>query len=323
MLHIESAICYGVLSSIMIFANKYLLDYWAFNYPIFLVLAQIFVTVLIAFVYDKGLIYELNLNKIQENKYYFLIAFFYSLHSITALKALKGLNIPIYATFKRMNPLINLILSFFMFKEQYNNKKAHSHIFNKVNLCILLMAIGVILAGMGDLKFDPFGYLYCGISVILQAFYFSFIQKSSETSMDSIRTMSITNLYSFPILLLCFFGFQEHVDLMNYKDSPNLSNMNFWICFLFVILCGCLLCFSQIWCTTNNDAITTSVIGVLKSFIHSACGLYFFQAYQNMTNLAIFGIIINLIFGSWYTLLKYMEKDKIKLNDQNKVVNTI
>ena len=88
-------------------------------------------------------------------KYQFLTALFYSLHSITALKALTGLNIPMYATFKRCTPIVNLGLSFVLFKTNSSGAKSGSGV-NKmlINGSILFMTLGAIIAGFGDLKFD-------------------------------------------------------------------------------------------------------------------------------------------------------------------------
>lgn len=104
MLHIPSAVVYFILSSVMVFGNKYLLDTWNFNYPIFLIFVQIIVTVFFLASSNRFL----NLfntrdffKNIKSLKYQLLTALFYSLHSVTALKALVGLNIPMYATFKR------------------------------------------------------------------------------------------------------------------------------------------------------------------------------------------------------------------------------
>ena len=308
MLHLPSATCYGILSSIIVFANKYLLDYWTFNYPVILALIQVILTIIVILLLKKDLFAELYFHRIFENKIYLFTAFFHSLYLITSLKALKGVNIPIYAAFKRCNPIFCIVVSFFMFKKKqpsYYEINSSKRVLN--NIFISTLAFGVVLAGIGDLKFDSFSYLYCGASVMSQSFYFSLIQKCAETSTDYIRTLGITNLYSLPILLNCLFLFNEHIDVIDFINGPYFINRNFWFYAIFVVVIGCLLSFSQMSCTTNNNAIVTSFIGVLKSFIHSAFGLFFFQAYQNMTSLAIFGIFLNLIFGSWYSFVKYKE----------------
>ena len=140
-----------------------------------------------------------------------------------------------------------------------------------------------------------------------------FIQKCSEKEKkESIETLYFSNLFALPFLIIFFFVTNEFTELGQYVQTDEQfknSLFVFLIIFLAVIFCGCFLCFSQIWCTTNNNAITTSVIGVLKSFLQTLLGLFFYDAYRNMTVLSFVGILINLAFGTYYTYLKYIEKE--------------
>ncbi len=164
MLHISSAGSYFFLSSIMVFGNKYLLKTWNFNYPIALILAQTVLTIAVLYItnkYKKVIIinnlfnFKHSLKTLIDNyKYQFLTALFYSLHSITALMALTGLNIPMYATFKRCTPLANLCLSFFLFKNTSSGSVGDRKYQILINASIVSMTAGAIIAGFGDLKFN-------------------------------------------------------------------------------------------------------------------------------------------------------------------------
>jgi len=94
------------------------------------------------------------MEQLDSYKYQFLTALFYSLHSITALKALTGLNIPMYATFKRCTPLANLCLSFFLFEKTSKKSDGDRKYHFLINASIISMTVGAIIAGFGDLKFD-------------------------------------------------------------------------------------------------------------------------------------------------------------------------
>ena len=65
-------------------------------------------------------------------------------------------------------------------------------------------------------------------------------------------------------------------------------------------------------CTSKNTAVTTSVVGVLKSFIQTTLGMFMFNASKEIGTLGFIGIVINLTFGVYYTYLKYMEKETKK-----------
>lgn len=321
MLHIPSATSFFFLSSMMVFGNKYLLTIWGFDFPIILIFIQTIVTLFSLYLVNRRLnIIKIN-NIFKEDfsiknfKYQYLTALFYSLHTITALKALTGLNIPMYATFKRCGPLFNLMLSYVLFvKQDSNNAKK-----NIINLSIIMMTIGAIIAGFGDLKFDLKSYLYCGASVIFQAFYLSFIQKCSETEKNSMQTFYYNNLFSLPLLTISFLYTDELYEIVPYFSSKNsvLNDFGFWTVFSLVLICGCCLCFSQFWCTTNNSALTTSVIGVLKSFLQTVVGIYLWNVRKEIGPIGYAGIAINLFFGIFYTYLKYIEKESkpIKINN--------
>lgn len=327
MLHIPSALFYSLTSIIMVFGNKFLLNYWNFDCIIFLILTELILNVLcISFLnYRNGHgIFNFQLKR-DHVKYQLLSAFFYCLHSVLSLKALNGLNIPVYTIFKRCTPLANLVLSCFLFNNQakpdkrkpdetslespssnsieQRNKK-HSR---QITMAILAMTSGVVIAGLGDLNFEFYSYFYCAISVVCQAFYFSFIQKCGESEKNSLQVLYECSLISIPFLFFAFINSNEYVTLRSPNTDFSFTNFYFVCTFVLVVSIGSLLCFSQFWCTISNNAITTSVIGVLKSVIQTLIGVLFIDGVRNFTALTYIGLLVNLVFGAWYTYLKYEE----------------
>ena len=157
MLHVKSAALYWMLSTVMVFFNKNLMNIWQFNFPLFLITTEMLVNSVAVLGLDYfRLVSFKSLNKLRTQvekdgllkafsqfKYHLVVALFYSLHSVTALKALNGLSVPIYIILKRCGPFINYILSIFMFK----NDRGFSKSDNKIKLSILAMTAGVIMAG--------------------------------------------------------------------------------------------------------------------------------------------------------------------------------
>ena len=148
----------------MVFGNKYLLSTWEFDYPIALIILQSLLTLIILHWFNDqfklitvGKMFSKS--NIQESlNYQFLTALFYSVHSITSLKALNGLNIPMYATFKRCGPIVNLLLSYMLFKNDKPSSVEARAYKTKINAAIVCMTAGAILAGFGHLKFDLNAY---------------------------------------------------------------------------------------------------------------------------------------------------------------------
>lgn len=143
MLHWPSALFYGFMSIFMVFSNKYVISAWQFNNPILLILLEMLVNIALIhminyYLHKNGTnailqsisqtnitnfassipstTLNLGFNIESYSKYQYLIVFFYCFHSILSLKALSGLNIPIYVIFKRCVPLANLMISIFIFK---------------------------------------------------------------------------------------------------------------------------------------------------------------------------------------------------------------
>ena len=300
------------MSATMVFANKFLLNYWDFSYPMLIVSTELFLNALFIslFSYLK-LIDKVNFNSLHivtedsNGKYFMSAALFYLMHSITSLKALSKMNIPMYVIFKRCVPLVNLFLSAFFFKKNaFNTKTKHS---SNIILSIFLMTFGVFVAGIGDISFDPMAYVYCGFSVVCQSLYFTSIQKCSETQKNSFQALFVCCSISLPILIVIVTITGEFDDLIIHQQFKYIKNIRFIGSYLCVVTCGAILCFSQFWCTMSNNAITTSVVGVLKSVVQTALGMVLFDGFMNLNLLTLIGIAINLIFGTWYTYLKYIE----------------
>ncbi len=124
-----------------------------------------------------------------------------------------------------------------------------------------------------------------------------------------MQTFYYSNIFSLPLLGASILFTSELRDLLDYQPARSLTEYEFWTAIIFVLLCGCCLCYSQFWCTTHNSALTTSVIGVLKSFIQTVFGVFLFGAKNEIDVVGYVGIFINLFFGVMYTYLKYAEKE--------------
>ncbi len=173
------------------------------------------------------------------------------------------------------------------------------------------------------MKFDKVAYFFCALSSVCKALSLSFVQKCSEfDKKNSIQTFYLTSFFTLPFLFLFFLASEESTALESFLSTPTIYETGFWTNLSMVIVVGFALTYSQFWCTSHNNAITTSVIGVLKSFIQIMIGLFLFDSASSLSALAYLGILINLIFGSIYTYLKYIEKDTdYDLNQSSKLVD--
>lgn len=131
MLHLPSALFYSSMSIFMVFFNKCIISIWDFNNPNLLILLEMLLNILIVHLinfhqtrrssvskspFASNLTLNLGFRFDSYSKYQYLTVVFYCFHSVLSLMALSGLNIPMYVMFKRCVPLMNLLISIFIFK---------------------------------------------------------------------------------------------------------------------------------------------------------------------------------------------------------------
>ncbi|KAG1670845.1 UDP-galactose/UDP-glucose transporter 7 [Nymphon striatum] len=98
----------------------------------------------------------------------------------------------------------------------------------------------------------------------------------------------------------------------------------FIVTFCLVFLCGAVMNYSLFLCTALNCALTTSLVGVIKSVLQTAIGFFTFGGVKILP-LNATGITMNLIGGILYTYAKYNESfkklDKISKKNDDEEVN--
>lgn len=104
------AFIYGLSSASMAFANKAILTGYKYDYPIFIVITQMLVSIIgLELLRLTGRI-TLPAFTIERGWSFFLPSVFYTLNSVLALWALSGMNIPMYGVMKRCAPMVIMLL---------------------------------------------------------------------------------------------------------------------------------------------------------------------------------------------------------------------
>ncbi|GIY52315.1 hypothetical protein CDAR_207791 [Caerostris darwini] len=293
---IGSAVLYGICSTSMAFANKTVITSYQFDFPFFIMACQM----MLCIIFLEGLrIY----NVVYIPKYSLKLgqsflwpSVFYALHAISALYALGGMSIPMYVAVKRCAPIVTLILSVVILKKNVPSMK--------IILAVTLISFGCILAGFGDIEFEMRAYTYGAVSVLVQGLYLTLAQKSLE-EMSALLVLYISCYNTIPLFV--FIGlFYEGQSIIKFEK---FSDSGFLLCFFIQVVTGVLLNYSLFLCTAKNSALTTSLVGVLKSVLQTTIGFFTFGGVE-FNSLNIFGISLNMLGGIMYTYTKYMEKFK-------------
>lgn len=163
----------------------------------------------------------------------------------------------------------------------------------------------ILLLGFGDLDFSPSAYLSGVVSIFSQGLYLTYVQKLGiEKQFSALEVLYYNSLNCIPLFLLYFVLSSEYSHTIAYFHN---CSIDFVFVFLLVVTMGGILNYSLFLCTTLNSALTTSIVGVVKSVVTTVVGLFTFGGIQP-TVLIIVGISMNTVGGIFYTYVKYQEK---------------
>ncbi|KAG0473996.1 hypothetical protein HPP92_015853 [Vanilla planifolia] len=244
------------------------------------------------------------------------ISLFYNANVAFALASLKGVNIPMYIALKRLTPLAVLVAGFSLGRKTANSEflgsfqgRSKLAYFKHVSLSVLLTALGVIIAALGDFSFDLFGYTMALTSVFFQTMYLVLVEKSgAEDGLSSVEIMFYNAILSLPFLLLLIVAtgeFPESLSLLLEKAH----SFTFFVVFVLSLVMGILLNFTMFFCTIVNSALTTTIVGVLKGVGSTTLGFVLLGGVE-VHLLNVIGLVINTAGGVWYSYAKYRQKRK-------------
>ncbi|CAM1313144.1 SLC35D3 (predicted) [Pycnogonum litorale] len=310
---LAAAMFYMVLSPSMAFINKVLLTSYEFNFPFTIMACQMLVTIVALEFLRLSRIISLSSYSFHKGYSFFWPSVFYAATSVTSLMALNGMNIPMYGTIKRCGPLVTLILSITLLRKPFPSSIIVSS--------VLLITFGALVAGIGDMSTGSTAYICGSISVLSQALYLTLTQKSAESNVSSVQILQLNSFNTLPVFVISLVMANEPYWIPKHHS---VNRMDFYLIFTLVVTCGALMNYSLFLCTALNCALTTSLVGVMKSVIQTAIGFFTFGGVKVLP-INFTGIILNLIGGCLYTYGKYRDKvlkDRIIIPESNVEFNS-
>ena len=131
------ALTYGTISTSMAFINKMVLSTYQFNYPIFLMVAQMLTSTLILEALRLTNLIQLPKFTLERGWKFFFPSLLYAIHCVMALWSLGGMSIPMYSVLKRCSPLVIMGLGYLLLKKGQPSCKVVISIFAVTSGCIL------------------------------------------------------------------------------------------------------------------------------------------------------------------------------------------
>lgn len=215
-----------------------------------------------------------------------------------ALVALSSLNIPMYSTFKRLTIAVVMVLEYFLLKKVPSKA---------IVLTVVVMSVGTVVAGLGDVSFDLTGYTMAIASCVLQALYLVVVaKKEKDLDLNTFGLLFYNSVLSLPFVFLAGFLKSEYSAAYTY---PRWHEWSFLFNLLMACALGAFLNYSIFLCTLVNSPLTLTVSGQIKSVLTVILGFFAFGG-VTITPLNAFGITINTVGSCGYSAAKYAEKTR-------------
>ncbi|CAI5464587.1 unnamed protein product [Closterium sp. Yama58-4] len=292
---ILAALFYGLMSVASVFINKALFHVYRFKFPYTLVFFQtLFTLALLAAMRQLRLIRvtPFHLHVLRRVS---LLSFAFLLKLLLDMAALSRVNIPMYGVLKSATTPFVLLLDFLL---------RAKHASPRIQLAVYTTALGGVVAGAGDLTFDPAGYVLALSSALATAAYVVIVGKlGEELQLDSFTLLLYNNCWSLPFAFLLVAANGELPAVQRVLQSRDAV---FLVCFALSCASAFILNLATYLCTLVNDSLTTSIVGRTKSILQGFGGLFAFgDVLVSPTNLI--GLIVNSGGVGWYAYEKYVE----------------
>ena len=146
---------------------------------------------------------------------------------------------------------------------------------------------------------------------MVQASYLILVEKNgTDRGMGCTELLFYSSLLSAPVLLvLAIFSGEASVAVQLASQAIDSLHGIMPLVWLLIAssFCGCLLNYSLFLCAVSNNALTTTIVGVLKGVVATFLGFFLLGGVQfHWLNIA--GVLLNTAGGVWYTVIHYNKK---------------
>lgn len=249
----------GFSGGVILF-NKYLLDTMNFRYPIILTTwHMLFATFMTQILSRTTTLIDGRKTVKMTGKVYLRailpIGFFFSLSLICGNKAYLYLSVAFIQMLKATMPVVTLITSWILAVAPVNFKQLGN---------VSFIVIGVIIASIGEIKFDLTGFLWQAGGISFEATRLVMVQRllsSAEYKMDPL-----TSLYYFAPVCAAMNGF-----VALFTEVPRMTMQNIYDIGFVVLIANAMVAFmlnvSVVFLIGKTSSLVLTLCGVLKDIL--------------------------------------------------------
>ncbi|CAI5515549.1 unnamed protein product [Closterium sp. Naga37s-1] len=238
------------MSVASVFINKALFHVYRFKFPYTLVFFQTLFTLALLAAMRLLRLIRVTPFHLHVLRRVSLLSFAFLLKLLLDMAALSRVNIPMYGVLKSATTPFVLLLDFLL-----RAKRASP----RIQLAVYTTALGGVVAGTGDLTFDPAGYVLALSSALATAAYVVIVGKlGEELQLDSFTLLLYNNCWSLPFAFLLVAANGEMPAVQRVLQSRDAV---FLVCFMLSCTSAFILNLATYLCTLVNDSLTTSIVG--------------------------------------------------------------
>lgn len=298
---VGAAMFYAISSLSVIFVNKIVLSSYAFPSSNTLALAQFTVTAVSLWVLKILGISKICNFSMSMVKTVAPLTIIFLMNVLSGLVGTKRISLPMFTVLRRFSILITMLM------EHHFLKIKPSAL---VQVSVLLMLIGAVVASLSDLSFDAYGYMMIFTNNFFTAAYGIAMKKVMQDPSISKSSVMYYNAVFSSVAMMLILGLAGEVDgVINY---PEWSNTGFMIAFALASSMGSILNYSIFVCTNVNTPLTTTVVGALKNILTSYLGMVLVSSDYQFAMTNFMGMNISIMGSLLYTFAKYAENLRAK-----------
>lgn len=303
-------LAYGLSSLGGVFVNKACLSAFSFGYTLTLMLCQLTVTVTALTILRATRLITIPQRTARELRVLLFPAAFFVANVTVGLVALKLVNIPMFSAFRRLSVLSVMLLEWFVL-----GKTAA----RRILWTVFVMVIGSFLAGLGDLAFDPLGYVLVFLNNFITAANLVSIKKATALlSVDALSLFYYVSFISLPVVfLLAWLSGDLRLAITEVLTRPDLQTPAFAFVLSLSAASAFLINFFTNMCTQLTSPLTTAITGQMKNVLQTVLGIFAFQYVVTPLNLA--GLATALAGSLMFARFKYQDAQAAK---NSKIIRT-
>jgi len=301
-----AATAYGITSILLVMINKKILFTYKFGSPIVLLLMHLSFSL---FFLEASRHLNLLLLREWETRIAMKmlpLSLTFVLNILCSFYALRFTSVPIFTTLRRMTTMFVLLTQW---------KVLGMTPTRTVVYCVILMMLGAILAGLGDLGFDPLGYMFVFLNNTLTAGYLVAMKYYfGSLKLQAVEVLRYNCMLSIPLIFMLTIANGQLFAVLNSLQAMSFDFLSIFLTSGFLAFA---VNFSTYWCTHVNNPLTTSVTGQLKNILTTVLGMMLFPD-VHINSMFLCGIGIGTVGGVLYSVHKFMESQQTKeTNDKD------